>query len=262
MTRLLLLHGADPNQKELIEDNTPLHEAIGLNNSGIVKLLLAYGASPNLALQYCFTPLMAAAQMEITCRKDARECLKIVHALLDKNANHAVTDLEHQVTALDLAVYHCNVDVVYLLLKAGADPNAAKVEQKTPLYWILCGIEKFVREGCQSDKLRNAIAELLLCHGAQLSKTALKNIDLDMVLVSAITTGDVRLVQFSLDEGANPNYRNGSGDTPLHCVMRNWQQKSAHLILQLLLAHDATIELKNEKKFDALDIFLQSFCNH
>jgi ankyrin repeat protein len=47
MMRLLLAHGADPNQRG-INDYTALHTAVAERNANAVRLLLAYGADPAL----------------------------------------------------------------------------------------------------------------------------------------------------------------------------------------------------------------------
>ena len=64
-------------------------------------------------------PLMAAAQMEISCKNEETHCLRIIKALLDAKADPNIVYLEDQDTALHIAVYNENLSAVYLLLKAG-----------------------------------------------------------------------------------------------------------------------------------------------
>jgi len=257
---LLLAHHADVDQKDTINDNTPLHAAIWTGNSKIVDQLLYHKASPNLALQYCFTPLIAATQMEVDSKKEKAHCLKIVQALLNAKANHAVAYLEDQDTALHVAVGNTNREVVFLLLKAGADPNVLNTELQTPLHIALQNIENATSnpENLTNVEKLCSIVRLLLLHGAQLSKKQLKGITLNNYLMLGIITGTSELVKFSLEAGANPNHRTIFNDTPLHILAQKTKNKQSSIIALLLLAHGADLKLVNASQCNALDILLQN----
>ena len=62
--------------------------------------------------------------------RDARLLLQQLDAGADPNAPD-----HHGKTALTLAVIHCAVDIVDLLLNRGADPNAADAVGNTPLHY-------------------------------------------------------------------------------------------------------------------------------
>lgn len=263
MVDLLLSHGAKIDQKNIINDNTPLHAAIAKANSDIVSLLLSCKASPNLDLEYCFTPLMAAVQLDACCKHESANCLRIVKALLDAGAKSDIAYLEDQDTALHIAVEKQNETTTYLLLKAGANPNAINTAYATPFYVTLQSLKSAVQDIDSAAIERNcSIARLLLLYGAQLSPKQLKGIDLNFILASAIATGTSELVKFSLDAGANANYKNGVGDTPLHFLVKYKGKKSAHAIALLLLGHGADLKLLNTEKRDAFDFLLQSGCKH
>ncbi len=259
LVNLLLENGANVNQKDVVSDNTPLHAAIDLGNSDIVTLLLAHKASPDLDLKHCFTPLMAAAQMNINTKNQKTHCLRIVQALLDAKANHCAAYLKDQDTALHLAVATHNRDVVYLLLKAGADANALNTDKDSPFACALYNIRDADEENYTKLKRDCSIARLLLLHGAKLSKEQIKNknINLNALLTTAIFTNTNELIKFCLEAGANVNYRNGLSDTPLHLVARRMNMRSQSVTTALLLLEKgADIKLVDAKKCNVLDILL------
>lgn len=263
MVGILLFYDADVNQKDMVNDSTALHEAIGNGNSGLVTVLLDYHASPDLSLKHSFTPLMAAAQIESTSKDERTHCLRMVKALLDAKADLNIAHLEDGDTALHLAVNYSNKEVAYLLLKAGADANILNKRKETPLHFALYNIQNSFEESDKETKQHCDIARLLLLHGVQLSKEQLKNknIDLNLILGAAINTGTNELVKFALEAGANPNHKNAFGDTPLLIIARGIYKKSqSAVIVSLLLTHGADPALLGADKRKAFDIFMYNQC--
>ncbi|XP_014679107.1 PREDICTED: putative ankyrin repeat protein RF_0381 [Priapulus caudatus] len=139
MVRMLLSHGADPNVTNSYGD-TSLHHAACFGWLDIVRLLLEAGADPNVTTTKSGeTPLM----------KVMRKC---------EEAHERVNKLTHDGDYLDrqASIYQyletCSgrLDIMRLLLEAGADPNVADTDSRdTPLMM--------------------AMITLLLKHGADLN---------------------------------------------------------------------------------------------
>ncbi|KAL1592372.1 hypothetical protein SLS60_011451 [Paraconiothyrium brasiliense] len=134
LVELLLKKGAPVNAKTR-EDRTPLH--VINSNPSLARLLLMYGADPNVATIDGLTPLMQAA-----AQGDSRLVEILLAAGADADAQLNVAPLKerrcssfierdswtfHQcdapLTALTLAAERGHYEVVELLLKYGADPN-------------------------------------------------------------------------------------------------------------------------------------------
>lgn len=112
---MLLDAGVDPNEKK-DKCFSPLTTAIRDNRPEIIALLLSRGADPNFRGQD--VPLYLASRNPALL-KQLLACPRI--------------DLAKQVGALEMAVYHNNIESVQLLLEAGVDPNEKKDKFFSPL---------------------------------------------------------------------------------------------------------------------------------
>jgi|GEM_PF-2325609 len=123
----ILLHDkSQANARDMNTGDTPLYFAISKENYKIVRLLLMYGADPNIAVwRGDQTPLHYAATMGN---------IKIIHALINSGANVNVHDYPFKATPLH---YACDdmgsVPVVKLILSAHADIEAIDSVGETPL---------------------------------------------------------------------------------------------------------------------------------
>lgn len=122
MTALLLEHKADPNVKNEL-GGTALWLAIGQRKLAVVRTLLARGADPNRTDAYAVPPLIRA----VADQKDKDLTAALLEAKADVNA---VWDGK---TALHFAAELGNLELLKLLLAAGADPNARDPSGRTPL---------------------------------------------------------------------------------------------------------------------------------
>ncbi|KAL7293438.1 hypothetical protein TKK_0013199 [Trichogramma kaykai] len=111
---------------------------------------------------------------------------------------------------LSLAVRHKRIKVIELLLKKGAEPNLANVEGWTPLHFI-----------CQDyDNDMGTLGRFFkICElrGKPVNVNAQTESGWTPLHVS-MEHGNVALVEFLLDKGANPNAADLNGTTPLHVV--------------------------------------------
>lgn len=156
---LLLDRGADPNARAQADGMTPLLRAVRSGKLGLVRRLVAAGASPDAAAADGETALhlattagdapMAALLLELGAEVDARcdSCTPLLWAahdgedglvrlLLAHGADPDAVD-DDGMTALAWAakVEHGHGRVLAALLAAGADPGLASSAGRTPLDW-------------------------------------------------------------------------------------------------------------------------------
>ncbi|XP_023319197.1 tankyrase-1-like [Trichogramma pretiosum] len=136
--------GQDLNRITDGEGNTPLHWALKHDRNNVTKLLLRNGADPNLANDDGQTPLHVICD---NCCDYSIEMAKMLLEVSDERYQPVQIDARDSGgnTPLHLAIdYHGYKNLVELLLKNGADPNATNKKGSTPLH-IVCmdGSETF-----------------------------------------------------------------------------------------------------------------------
>jgi Ankyrin repeats (3 copies)/Ankyrin repeats (many copies) len=119
-------------------------------------------------------------------------------------------------TALHLAAAGYRVEIVRLLLAAGADPNAAKNRRKSsPLHYAADG---FVTGPGWDEKKQVETIRSLLHAGADIH---LRDMNGATPLHRAVRTRCAAAVRFLLQEGSDPTLRNKPGSTPFHLAVQN-----------------------------------------
>ena len=185
---LLLDHNADPNPNGTGE--TPLIIAFRKRDYKIMKLLLKKGADVNGLIDNCRTIVMSAS---------SKGYQDIVELCLNYNCDLNITD-EFGWTALTLACVNDHVNIVELLLNAGASPNVKRGNNgQTGLILV-------------SNKGYFEIAKLLLLKGADPSIT---DINQNTALHYSIVNGYQNITVLLLENNANPNALNYEQLTPL-----------------------------------------------
>lgn len=212
---LLIRAGANVNAANDL-GVTPLWPASENGSAAMVRRLLAAGANPNLALLSGETPLMVAARSGHP---------EVVELLLNKGADPNAHGTRGQ-TALMWAVAQKHPDVVKVLIAHKAD-----LRLKSDVWSEVMAIpphgylpyNKAIPHGGETALMFAArvgdreSARLLLAAGANVN-------DADAWGVSAVTlaahSGFTELVQFLLEQGADPNAA-PNGFTALHeAIMR------------------------------------------
>jgi len=126
--KLLLEAGAEPNIFFESTGSTPLQIASIRQHTDVVKILLKYGANPNIPNMNGLAALDHAVHAMNVCNG----CVDIVEVLLAHGA-----DVNHQdasgFTAFHRAVMFNNIILVKLLLEHGADPLIKTNYDKTAL---------------------------------------------------------------------------------------------------------------------------------
>jgi uncharacterized protein len=120
---LLLRYGARVKGWDVNKEGDPLFLAVGMNHIEAVRLLLAHGADPNVRDDEGDSPLRTCIEKEYP---------EIARLLLLCGANKTIQDrVAGGMTALGLAAYWLNVEMVKLLLAHGADPHVEDEDRMT-----------------------------------------------------------------------------------------------------------------------------------
>lgn len=195
-----------PTGRPDMKGRYPIITAVSANRTGITKLLLDNGADPRAE--------SSKALIIATENNNAQ----IVGMLLDKDAdpNSKIGFFKRLRTKtapakgqpLIIATSNNNVQIARLLLDKGANPNVkAGQPLKNAIY-----------------KRNTVMIKLLLEKGARPGKGS--------ILTTAVSMGDVGLVQMLLDRGASANSKSFGGVTPLQQAARNGNVDIIRLLIK------------------------------
>lgn len=160
-------------------------------------------------------------------------------------------------TALHLAAAGYRVEVVKVLLKAGADANAAKnMRKSSPLHYAADG---FITGPVWDAKRQVATIGCLLEHGADIH---LQDMNGATALHRAVRTRCAAAVKFLLAAGADPTIKNKPGSTPFHLAVQNTGRggsgepasiEAQREIIQAFLACGVSPKIKDGKGKNVVD---------
>jgi len=160
-------------------------------------------------------------------------------------------------TALHLAAAGYRVEIVRLLLGAGADPNAAgNHRQSSPLHYAADG---YVIGPVWNPKRQVQTIRCLLAAGAQVNAQDKNGAT---PLHRAVRTRCTAAVQCLLKAGANPTMKNKPGSTAFHLAVQNTGRggsgadpaKAAQReIIEIFLSRGLSPKLKDAKGKTVLD---------
>lgn len=235
--KLLLKNGADVNAKTT-EGDTPLHYLMKRADTSIIKLFLEFGANVKLVNNKEENLLFPAVGYNYY--ED------VVQLLIDLGLNVNQCNTDKKTPLHEAARNSKNVNfqkkVLEMLIKAGANINARDKDDKTPLYyWV---------------KQSNFEAiNLLLKADADLN---VLDINGENLIVPAIVSKHVGLVQQLIDEGLNVNNRSTSGITPMHRVAMYMSYDKNYLqIAEVLLKNGADINARDKTGLTPLWYLIQ-----
>ncbi len=232
----LLQAGADINYQNR-HGQTPLIKTAYASTvrDAVAPLLLANGADPNR--QDC----RGATLLHILAgeRGDAGPA-EMVRLLLASGAGLEIRNRQDQ-TPLVAAVARKNVNVVQLLIEAGADVNV-KGKNGTPLIGTLISC----------DPGKRAILKLLTDAGAGLvAISEFGPLPLARAFYNHLYLDCLDPARILLQAGADPNRKDRNGAAPIHSLAY-WSQKDPAPALALLLDHGARIDIRNQQGMTAL----------
>jgi uncharacterized protein len=225
----LLKAGTDPNSANDF-GATALYAAAANADPAMTVKLLAAGADANAHLLSGETPLMEAA---------LRGNLATVKILLAAGADSNVQEESGGQTALMWALSQRHSAVVDELIRNKADVNLASKTGATPLMFAAQGDLKSTR--------------LLLAAGARPNTQHPDNGQTALIVAS--TMGNTEIVEALLENGADPNIRDGNTFTALHAAVRDSDYGADHAsrvaaaaTVKALLAHRADPNARLDQK--------------
>ncbi|KAF4342049.1 hypothetical protein FBEOM_3980 [Fusarium beomiforme] len=264
---LLIERGADLNLKDNNGDS-PLHVALTCTTTdceGVVKRLVKAGAKLDIRGRRGRTPLAWTI----------RYGPPSIAVMLARNPEVVNAEDDLGWTSLREAISQGQPEIVYLLLKNGADPNrASTVDDWTPLRAVVQDgdeimAEHLIQSGAIVDEpdqdegftpLRWAmkynhihIIQLLLRHGADPNA---KSKDGTTPLISALRdmNGNKDFAWILIDNGARTDDQDKNGRTALHHAIRS----SYRSIAWLLISHDALVSIQDSSGLTALDFAVEN----
>lgn len=233
----LLDAGVPVNSKNAYGD-TPLIAAAGSGRAQLIDKLLELGADIDSANSLGMTALMSAA---------ARGDYQLVHTLINSGAEVDVKNNQGE-SAVFLAVQYGHHSAVRVLLNAAAKLNIKNTIRAnesnsgfTPLMYAAThgltrdpvdwpAMVRLLLNGGADPNVTNTHAESALVFAQNLKDSAIVSVllqagakdtqafaglNVDDALVKAARLGNLFMVEQVLDNGANPNYVDSNGITPL-----------------------------------------------
>ncbi|MGD8340318.1 MAG: ankyrin repeat domain-containing protein [Gammaproteobacteria bacterium] len=241
--RLLIEAGADVNRAETWRGQTPLMWAAAQGQPGMIRLLMANGAEPDVRSmanewrqvsaesRRMYRPTGGLTPMLFAAREGCAACIE---ALLEGGADPDFANPKN-VTPLIMALDNAHMDAAKVLIEAGANVNKWDWWGRTAL-WAAVDQNRIPAGGRADRRTPDAslpieIIELLLAHDAnpdlqlKLSPPYRSIVD-DRGCDSMLTTGmtplllaaktfDVEAMKVLLEAGANFDLPNQSGVLPI-----------------------------------------------
>lgn len=189
-----------PTPLPFFGNDTPLIQAVLLEDWEVMGILLAFGADPNGRSVSEGTPLMAVARGRATT---LRQAVRVVRALTKAGADPHASDRAGD-TPLICAARHGNIAAARALLRVGANPNADRSMAFGTTALIAATVGGHL-----------TMAHLLVQAGANPNTVGNGPPSWRTALTAAIINGHTDIATLLLDAGADPNAASEEGVTPL-----------------------------------------------
>ncbi|XP_014232822.1 serine/threonine-protein phosphatase 6 regulatory ankyrin repeat subunit A-like [Trichogramma pretiosum] len=219
--------GQDPNGLARQSDKpSPLHYALARHFQKTTELLLRSGADPNWAPSCGTTPLHWCLLFS-NWREESEifSFLKIFFDINDELHQQVKLDTPEKKlgqTPLHLALHFGLQKVAELLLRRGANPNLADNDGTTPLH-LLCR--------WFDDKFLKIFFEICVNQVVQVNVEDKWNVrPLDRALVDR----NKKVIEVLLRRGADPNWVDQDGKTPLHWICEGYFEEVTMSFLKII----------------------------
>lgn len=230
--RLLLLFGADPNDRDR-DGMTPLATAVEKSLLGVAYSLLKYGADPNLkAGMEQDSPLARAAQ---------ENKLNMAHLLLMHGGDVSQFTSEGNTIILSAINKKTPLKLIDILLAYGGDPNAKSREGKTALFEAITSsrvdiVTSLLEHGANPNlpgpkhmlwpaTWQSQCLQVLLDKGADHKKCP-------GIMELATSINNIESVRILLKAGVDPNAKKDGVYTPLCTSIRDDRPDIFDLLLK------------------------------
>ena len=178
------------------------------------------------------TPSSQELNSQLFTASTGTEVTNAIHAGANVNAKDSTGK-----TALHLAVFNKNMDVVKSLITAGADVNAKDNNGMTPLHII------------GDLSLKFEYIKPLVNAGANINETD-KDGNTPLILASQFGDFAYNTIKTLVEAGADVNLRNADGDTALHCAARQHSDKTTDMLIKA----GAIASMQNNQGKTPLDV--------
>ncbi|BCS83604.1 putative ankyrin repeat protein [Cotonvirus japonicus] len=217
------------------------------NMTDIVVKLVKYGADVNLINSEGESALLIAA------RTGKCENLYFISLLLSLGANVNIQD-SRDTTCLKYAIKFRNLEMIELLLEHGADTNLIDCIRNNILSYIFSN-------GRIQNENDLKIIKLLVKYGAKVNFDNGVNSILNKALDIESYIGP-RIVEFLLDNGADPNYYGNNNYNGLHYLIKKNNIFNDNILtnINLLLKHDANPNLLDSNGNNSVLLAIKTCC--
>ena len=210
--KFLLDFQADPN----VMDHhycTPLQLAVEVGDTECCQLLLDGGSTPDICYDKISIrdPVVSWSALHVAAKNSNLEVMRL---MLESNANADVAN-NMNMTPLHVASEKNCPEMIDLLIEFHADPMAVDKDKETPLIIAI-----------RARHLENVKR---LCDNMTLNITNNKE---ETPLHVAAKLGFYEIVEYLLENGANPYCIDSVGNTPLHNAVINKHKECVRMLLE------------------------------
>jgi ankyrin repeat protein len=221
------IHLSDKRGNNALIHNVNCSIMRNIDHTGTINFLLDNGADADKKNNIGNNALMVAIQASDT-KTDIRIITSVVQILIDAKTNLDATDKTGR-TALMLA---CKMnspgrkEVIKMLLKGGADPNALSVKRSSTICFLLMGTNYPIDD----------IIKVFIDYKVDLNVGDINEKTFLMYMCENSRKNDLNgTIKFILENGADPNLKMKDGVTALQLASKNCLTTSSQKTVRILL---------------------------
>ena len=251
MASLLIDHGAEVKFEQRNDNSiiTAAHIAAGMNNCHVVDVLLRNGAKIDSSLLcHVFQEAFKSASLSVhKCSLSSLELRTSSLSSSSSNSNSSSIESIDNTFVENNEAPESRVKMCELLLSYGVNPNEDDYLNRSPFQLAsenndVASIEVMVKSG-------GDISSMTLQASTYISLSTIEymigcGLNLNRTLINFLKSDHIKVLQFLLDRGANPNTQNNEEVSALDITLQNRNLKG----FCYLLAAGADVDTKREGK--------------